>query len=541
MKRKTLLVTVSVLALVAAGTGLYVAPLMADPAGDKDCGNVLPTVPAGRTQAAAAQAPEPNWAQRGGTVNDASCLSRTPVAGVVAVRGESDVAAALAHARANGLVVSPAGVKHSMGGQAFQRGGMMLDMRGMNAIRLDSERRIVTVGAGATWHDIQNAIHPRFAVKAMQSTDIFTVGGSISVNAHGMDHQAGALMGSIRSLRIMLADGRVMTASRTEEPELFAHAVGGYGLFGVILSAELEVVPNDLYASERAMIRHDEFPATFARIEADPEIGLTYAHLSTAPGSLLEEALVYSYRRVDDRGAERPPLGEVAATRSRRLFVNLAKRGSWWRSLKWWAEKNLEHRFETCTVTRAQAMGDGEACLVSRNDPMHDSVAYLRNNLPAETDILHEYFVPRDRIVPFIDALREVFRAQDVNLVNASIRAVAAEENALSYAPEPAFSVVLYINQSTDAAGTERMARLTGDLIDLTHQHGGRFFLPYQLHYTAAQLARSYPEIGDFFAAKRRWDPEGRFGNSWYARYAPAFPAQPAAIRPSTTSQAPAR
>ena len=72
----------------------------------------------------------------------------------------------------------------------------MLDMRGLNAISLDAERRTVTVGAGATWHDIQNAIHPRFAVKAMQSTDIFTVGGSISVNAHGMDHRAGALMGS---------------------------------------------------------------------------------------------------------------------------------------------------------------------------------------------------------------------------------------------------------------------------------------------------------------------------------------------------------
>ena len=127
--------------------------------------------------------------------------------------------------------------------------------------------------------------------------------------------------------------------------------------------------------------------------------------------------------------------------------------------------------------------------------------------------------------MPFIDALREVFRAQDVNLVNASIRAVAAEENALSYAPEPAFSVVLYINQSTDAEGTERMARLTSDLIDLTHRHGGRFFLPYQLHYSAAQLERSYPEIGDFFAAKRRWDPEGRFSNSWYARYAPQFPS----------------
>ena len=39
MKRRKLLITVSVLALAAAGTGIYVAPLMADPAGDKDCGS----------------------------------------------------------------------------------------------------------------------------------------------------------------------------------------------------------------------------------------------------------------------------------------------------------------------------------------------------------------------------------------------------------------------------------------------------------------------------------------------------------------------
>jgi FAD/FMN-containing dehydrogenase len=525
MKRKGLLITVSVIALVAGGTGIYVAPLMAEPDGPKDCGTVLPTLAAAGRAPTRSTVPEPNWAQRGGTVNDASCLSRTPVAGVVAVRSEADVAAALAYARANDLPLSPAGVKHSMGGHAFRAGGVMLDMRGLNTIRLDEGRRIVTVGAGATWHDIQNAIHPRFAVKAMQSTDIFTVGGSISVNAHGMDHRSGAMLGSIRSLRIMLADGRVVTASPEVEPELFAHAVGGYGLFGIILSADLEVLPNDIYQSERAMIRYSEFPQRFRQIEADPDIGLMYAHLSTAPGSLLDEALVYTYRRVDDSGLERPPLGEVSATRTRRLMVNLAKRGRLFQSLKWWAEKNLEHRFESCTITRAQAMGDGEACLVSRNDPMHDSVHYLRNALPRETDILHEYFVPRDRLVPFIDGLRDILRAQDANLVNASIRAVDAEANALSYAPAPAFSVVLYLNQSTDEAGNAAMARLTSDLIDLTASHGGRFFLPYQLHYTPAQLERSYPEIRAFFAAKRRWDPEGRFSNSWYARYAPAFAA----------------
>jgi FAD/FMN-containing dehydrogenase len=523
MKHGKLLATVSVIALVSMAGAAWLLPLAAEPVSDKDCSSVLPDLPSVAPTRPAAVLPEPNWAQKGGTVNDASCLSRTAVAGVVNVRSEADVVTAVAYARAHGLTVSPAGMKHSMGGHAFRKGGVMLDMRGLNSIKLDAEKRIVTVGTGATWHDIQNAIHPHFAVKAMQSTDIFTVGGSISVNAHGMDHQAGAVMDSIRSLRILLADGRIVTASRTEEPELFAHAVGGYGLFGVILSAELEVVPNDIYRSERALIGYKDWPARWAEIEKDPGVGLMYVHLSTAPGSLLDEALVYTYHEVDDAGMQRAPLSEVASTRMRRLTINLSKRGSAFASLKWWMEKNLEHRFESCTVTRAQAMGQGEACFVSRNDPMHDSVAYLRNNLPRETDILHEYFIPRGRILPFIDGMRAIFRDSRANLVNASIRVVGTETNALSYAPAPAFSIVLYLNQSTDKAGNEKMAKLTSDLIDLTTANGGRFFLPYQLHYTPAQLEKAYPEIRAFFAAKRKWDPEGRFNNSWYARYGPSF------------------
>lgn len=522
MTRKALLIGVSVLALAAAGGAIYVAPLAADPTGPKDCAATLPKLPPVAMVPAAV--PEPNWQQRGGTINDASCLNRTAVAGIVAVRGEGDVARALAYARAHRLPVSAAGVKHSMGGQAFRAGGVVLDMRGLNAIRLDPVARTVTVGAGATWNDIQNAIHPRFAVKAMQSTDIFTVGGSISVNAHGMDHRAGALMNAIRSLRVMLADGRIVTASRTENPDLFRHVVGGYGLFGIVLTAEMEVVPNDVYRSERQLIRTADYPRVFAALERDPAVGLTYTHLSTAPGSLLEEGLVYAYRRDPaDQQLARAPLTEIASTKLRRLTVNLSKRNDFFRGVKWWAEKNLEHRFETCTITRAQAMGDGEACLVSRNDPMHDSVPYLRDALPNETDILHEYFLPRERLMPFIAAMKKILVAHRANLVNASIRAVGAEDNALSYAPAPAFSLVLYINQPTDADGNARMVRLTSALIDLTIAQGGRFFLPYQLHYTPAQLQASYPEIGSFFAEKRRWDPDGLFSNSWYARYAPAF------------------
>lgn len=520
MRRKKLLIGASVIALAAAGVAVALAPLAAEPEREKDCGDVLPPLPG---EAARPAKPEPAWAQKGGSVNDASCLSRTPVAGIVSPHSEKEVADTLAYARAAGLTVSPAGVRHSMGGHAFRRGGIMLDMRHMNRIELNPESSTVTVGGGATWHDIQKAIHPRFAVKAMQSTDIFTVGGSISVNAHGMDHQAGALMGSIRSLRVMLADGRALTVSPEENADLFHLVVGGYGLFGVILSAELQVVPNDIYESGRELVAMKDLPARLAKIIADPNVGLMYTHLSTAPGSLLDEALIYTYRHTNEAGMTRAPLGEVGSVKMRRLTVNLAKKGPVFQSLKWWSEKNLEHRFETCTVTRAQAMHDAEGCLVSRNDPMHDSVPYLRNHLKNDTDILHEYFIPRDRLIPFVNGLREIVRGQDANLLNASVRVVGKEDNFLTYAPQPAYSVVLYFNQRTDADGNARMQRLTSALIDLAKAQGGRFFLPYQLHYTPEQLEASYPQIRGFFAEKRKWDPAGMFRNTWYERYAPAL------------------
>jgi FAD/FMN-containing dehydrogenase len=78
-----------------------------------------------------------------------------------------------------------------------------------------------------------------YAVKAMHSTDIFTVGGSIAVNAHGMDHQAGSVGRTVRSMRVLLPDGTIQRASPTENQELFNLVVGGYGLFGIVLDADL--------------------------------------------------------------------------------------------------------------------------------------------------------------------------------------------------------------------------------------------------------------------------------------------------------------
>lgn len=513
-------ITVVVVAFVVGKKMQYYA---AGPSGEKDCPPLSPstTDPSKEYKVHIEAYPGSlSWVQKGGTINDASCLSKTSIYGIVQVKEVEDIKNALFFAKENDLKISIAGVRHSMGGQAFYKNALVLDMTQFNRMSLDENKKTLTVQSGATWHDIQNNLHPKFAVKAMQSTDIFTVGGSISVNAHGMDHHVGALGKTIRSMRVILSDGTLERVSKTENKELFNLIIGGYGLFGIIVDAELEVAENAVYRSERKIINYKEFPQIFENeIESDETIGLFYGHLSTAPQSFLKEMILYSYRDISVEGVEIPPLEEVSSVTLRRLVFNLAKKGSIPMRLKWFAEKYIEPMLENCPVSRNQAMGEGEACLVSRNEPMHDSVPYLRNSLKDDTDILHEYFIPRDQFTSYIDGVRGIMQENDVNLLNASIRVVHKEDNFLNYAPEEMFSLVLYINQRTDAKSNERIGVVTRALIDLTAQHGGRFFLPYQLHYTDEELEESYPEIRSFFAEKGRYDPDRRLTNTFYEKY----------------------
>src|SRR2546430_2490414 len=523
-KFKTGASAVAVLVVLFGVYGLRkLQALAADPTGVKDC-RPAAAGEQGRIYLERIKAIAPlqgvKWSQLGGSINDASCLNKTEIYGVVEVHSVDDIAKTLQFARDNKLSITTAGVRHSMGGQAFRKGGIVLDMRTFNRIVLNETARSVTVQPGATWHDIQSALHPRFAVRAMQSTDIFSVGGSISVNAHGMDHQAGALAKSIKSMKVMLADGALKTASSGENRELFDLVVGGYGLFGVIVEAELDIADNLVYQNGRRVLDFKEFSALFSgEIEKDRNIGLMYGHLSTAPSSFLKEMLLYTYTKVDGSDFNRKPLGEVSGVKLRRLTVNLSKQGPLFQEMKWFSEKHIEHRMENCTVTRAQAIGSAEACLVNRNDPMHDSVPYLRNSLPDDADILHEYFIPRSQFVSFVDGMRKVLTDNKTNLLNASVRIVHQEENFLTYSPEPAFSLVLYINQTTDDEGNRRMKKATQELIDLTIAHKGRFFLPYQLYYSREQLKRSYPQIDAFFEAKRKYDPGELFTNTFYQKY----------------------
>jgi FAD/FMN-containing dehydrogenase len=165
-------------------------------------------------------------------------------------------------------------------------------------------------------------------------------------------------------------------------------------------------------------------------------------------------------------------------------------------------------------------MGEAEACLVSRNQEMHESGQFLRNNLEEDTDILQEYFIPRDKFIPFVDGMREILQRNRAVVLNSGIRVVNKENIFLNYAPEDMFAMVLYLNQKTTKEDNEKMAKLTRELVDLTINLGGKPYLPYQLYFSDEQLRKAYPNIDQFFAQKTKYDPNSIFMNNFYSKYA---------------------
>lgn len=464
----------------------------------------------------------PAWLiQQGGTINDASCLNRTDIYGIARPSTDDELRTALAFASEHHLQVSLSGTRHSMGGQASSPGALILDLTALNRIAVDTPSRTVRVGGGATWREVLEAVQARgLAVKAMPSIDILSVGGTISANAHGVDFRVGSLASTIRSLRVMLADGQLRTLDRSHQPDLFEAVIGGYGLFGVIVDAELDLVPNEVYRLNQQVIATADLPQTFASAFDDPTRRLMYAHLSTDPGSLLQRAVVYTHQRVE--GAE-----PIAALRheqesgAARLVFNLARHrgpGQW---LKWVLQRDLLPRVRQCDQSRNEALRAAEACMVSRNQAMYNDLALLRNRVSRYTDVLQEYFLPPERLVPFLAAAREALGVSDAVLLNASVRVVHPSQVVLNYAQGERYSVVLYLSQQVSVDGNRDLAGLTRTLVAAALNQGGTFYLPYQQHYTREDLARAYPRIDEFFVLKRRYDPAALFMNGFYRRYAP--------------------
>jgi FAD/FMN-containing dehydrogenase len=136
------------------------------------------------------------------------------------------------------------------------------------------------------------------------------------------------------------------------------------------------------------------------------------------------------------------------------------------------------------------------------------------------TYVLQEYFIPESEFLVFAKSMAALLRRHSVEALNISIRHSPADRvSAMPWAQQEVFSFVLYYKQRTWPKARQQVAVWTVELIDLALRHGGRYYLPYQLHARPDQFARAYPESGQLRRTKQLVDPDGKFSNELWRKY----------------------
>jgi FAD/FMN-containing dehydrogenase len=221
--------------------------------------------------------------------------------------GVADVIDAVNFARSNGLLVSVRGGGHNVSGNAACDGGLMIDLSPMKSVRVDPESKTARAEPGVTWGEFDHET---------QAFGLATTGGLVSTTGIAgltLGGGLGWLMGNyglacdnLISVDVVTADGRLLTASKSRNEDLFWGLRGGGGNFGVATSFEFQLHPvgpmlggiliHRLEKAAEAIKFYDEFTRT-----SPDELG-TFVGFATSPEGERVVAIFVSYNGAVEKG-----------------------------------------------------------------------------------------------------------------------------------------------------------------------------------------------------------------------------------------------
>jgi FAD/FMN-containing dehydrogenase len=179
------------------------------------------------------QAVQPGQAAVARSVFNAMHRSRPDV--IASCSTTDDVVAAVNRARAENLRVAVRGGGHSIAGLSAIEGGMLIDLSPMNRVEVDPERKLAKVGGGALWSDLDGATQEHgLAAPGGVVSDTGVAGLTLGGGYGWLRRKYGLSADNIVSAEVVTADGQVLTASASENQDLYWAIRGGGGNFGVV-------------------------------------------------------------------------------------------------------------------------------------------------------------------------------------------------------------------------------------------------------------------------------------------------------------------
>ncbi len=456
-------------------------------------------------------------------VNDVhSQLNRTHVRELLTPRTRDELAEIVRSASRKGLPISVSGCRHSMGGQQFGTDSICIDARSLDrVISFDQERGLIEAEAGIQWPKLIRTYLDAQAGKAKQwgiaqkqtGADTFTLAGSLSSNVHGRGLAMKPLISNIESFTLVNADGKSIRCSRDENGELFRLAIGGYGLFGLISSVTLRLVPRQKLRRAVEIIRAHDLPKSFEQRLAQKFLyGDFQFSVDEKSPDFLQRGVFSCYQPIE----EHEP-----------IVAKKELRDDDWLELLRLAYTDREKAFKRYSDYYLSTNGQTYWSDTNQLSAYLPNYAQkLREQIGGEESslIITEIYVPRTDLPEFLAQAAELLRSNHTIVIYGTVRLIEKDdESFLAWAKEPYACIIFNLLTLHTTAGIEASARSFRGLIDLAIARHGSYYLTYHKFAKLEQVMACYPQFKQFLALKRTYDPAERFQSDWYRYYRKLF------------------
>jgi len=411
-----------------------------------------------------------------------------------------------------------AGTRHAMGAQQFATDGVLIGMTSLSrVVDFNSEKGTIDVEAGIRWPQVigylletQKGHNKQWGIAQKQTSDWISIGGSLGSNIHGRGLNMKPFIQDIDSFILLDSSGNTYKCGRSENPELLRLAIGGYGLFGVVYSIKLRLLPRQKVERVAKLIDIEDLMTAF---EKYIENGYTYGTFlySSNPESddFLRKGVLLCYRPVNTANNV-PDYQEVITAEE-------------WVNSRYLAHAKKDEFFEKVldyyTSTSGTVYWSDTHQLGMYIYDYHQQLDSMLGSKQA-TDIPTEIYVPPKELVGFLEEVRKDFRKNHVDIIIGEIGVIAKdEESFLAYAKQPYARISIHIHTEHNPEDLERSRQAHRRLIDMAIQRGGSYYLTNHRFANPYQLEACYPQFSEFLRLKKKYDPEELFQSDWYRHY----------------------
>ena len=453
-------------------------------------------------------------------VNDVHTgLNATWVDRVVRPTSVIDIQSVIQECRRQKKVLSVSGSRHATGGQQFAEKSMLLDIRSFNrVIDLDIATGILKVESGIEWPELvrdclalqtQNAV---WGIRQKQGgADRMTLAGALSANAHGHCLGSPPVIADVDWIEIVTAEGTVERCDREKNRELFALAIGGYGLFGVITMVGLRLARRSKIRRRAEMRTIAELPTL---IENRTMRGASYGYFQYSIDETSEEfmrtGVLTTYEQVTADAAINSEARDIdPEVLTALLELAHFDRGAAYR--KYAAlELARDGQIEWSDLHQLSSYPAG----------YHKTIESRRGAVQAGADLILEVYVPRQQLISFIEDARYLLLQSRVPLIYGTVRFIERDkESYLAWAKKPYACVIFTPHVATGDSSIRRAREICRQLERFATRRGGSFYLTYNRFAARRELDSAYPQFSDFLTLKKKYDPLEIFQSEWYRYY----------------------